>query len=149
MEGLIHFLKNWFFLMLFLFLFFLGIDEYSISRLEADVRNAIESAEQATIIRALDVEANRELGSEEVDSFVFMGGSIGLEGMGFHVDKAEKAFKDEMKRALFLDNNMKPTNRRLKDFSISKLDIQMINGHPRVTAIVRASTKLYLAPLIG
>jgi len=138
MEHLIFFAKKWLFLMLLLLLFMLGIDEWQLSRVEADVRSAIESAEQATIIRALDVE-----------SFIFLGGSNEYEGMGLNKDLATEAFIDEIKRGLHLDNNLKPTKRWLKDFSLDYLHVEMVNNYPVVTAGVTATTKLMVAPLIG
>lgn len=138
MDAVVFLAKKWLFLIIFLFLFMLGIDEWQLSRVEADVRSTIESAEQATIIRALDVE-----------SFVFLGGSNEYEGMGFNEDTAKEAFVDELKRGLHLDSNLKPTKRWLKEFSLDYLHIEMVDNYPVVTAGVTAKTKLMVAPLIG
>lgn len=138
MDNILYILKKWLFLFMFLFLFMLGIDEWQLARITADVRNTMEAAEQATIIRALDEE-----------SFVFLGGSLELEGMGFEEEAAHQAFMDEIKRGLYLDENLRPTKRWLKGFSLDFLHIEMVNDYPRVTAGVTVKTKLLVAPLIG
>lgn len=138
MDTLIFLAKKWLFLMIFLFLFMLGIDEWQLSRIEADVRSTLESAEQATILRALDVEG-----------FIFLGGSNDYQGMGLDEKIAREAFLDELKRGLHLDGNLKPTRRWLKDFNLDYLNIEMVDNYPVVTAGVTAKTKLMVAPLIG
>ena len=138
MDSAIGIAKKWVFLILFLTLFMLGLDEWKLSRIEADVKSTIEAAEQAAIIRALDEE-----------SFVFLGGIVGLEGMGFDRDRANEAFITEIKRGLQLDNSLKPTKRWIKTFSLDYLHIEMVNNYPRVTAGVTVKTKLMVAPLIG
>lgn len=137
MDVVVHLVKRNLLVFLFLFFFMLALDEWKIARVQADVRNAMETAEQAAIIRALDEEG-----------FIFLGGTVGLDGMGLDQNAAEQAFIDEIRRGLHLDSNLKPTIRLLKDFTLDYLSIEIVDNYPRVTAEVTVKTKLLVAPLI-
>lgn len=131
---MIIFFKKWFFLFLLLTLFVAGIDEWTLERIETDVRDTLETAEQAAIIKAMDA-----------NSMIY----VEKQNVGFDSAASEQAFIAELQRGLRLDGNLKPTGRWLKDFELSYLDIGMADNQPSVTAGVKVRAKLMVAPLIG
>lgn len=112
----------------------LTLDVWQLDRLEKAVRNSIEAAEQAAIIKAMDAQSLMFVDKQEI---------------GFDKKAAEDAFKEELRRGLHLDKNLKPQKRWIKEFKLSYLKIDMYDGRPIVTAGIEAKTKLMVAPLIG
>lgn len=124
---------KYFIMFLALFLIFLTLDMWQMDRLEYGVRNTLETAEQAAIIAGMDA-----------DSMMF----INKDEVYFKKDEAETVFKKELVRGLKLDSHLKPT-KGIKDFELSYLKINIVNGMPVITAGVKVQASLIVAPYLG